>query len=288
MTQYKTKTGGFPIGFRRGGWAWQSKLSSAIDWASSHGLGALDLARDPSEIKEVTAAGLRVGSVDLLEWQGLISADKAKRADAVAKNGEYAAAVGAQNLFTVMLPADSSLSRLENFGYMVDSLNALSPALEAAGSRLVIEGWPGPGALCCTPESYRATFKECSSKSIGINYDPSHLLRMGIDPIRFLKEFVGRVGHVHGKDTEILGDDLYEYGHELPATFKKDPFCGSSAWRYTIPGHGGTNWTEILSILQANGYAGAICIELEDKNYHGSDQLEQQGIIDGAQFLTTC
>ena len=67
---------------------------------------------------------------------------------------------------------------------MVDSLNALSLALEAAGGRLVIEGWPGPGALCCTPETYRATFRECPSPAIGVNYDPSHLLRMGIDPIR--------------------------------------------------------------------------------------------------------
>jgi sugar phosphate isomerase/epimerase len=283
-----TRTGGFPIGFRRGGWRWQSDLNVAIDWALSHGFGAIDLGSNHAEIAPVVKSGLRVGAVDLLSWQALLSPDPGKRADAVAKNIDYIKAAGAQNYFTVMLPENPNLSRSENFGYMVESLNALSPALESAGGRMVIEGWPGPGALCCTPETYRAAFREAPSQAIGINFDPSHLLRMGIDPIRFLKEFAPRVGHVHGKDTEIIADDLYEYGYEQPATFKPDPFCGSSSWRYTIPGHGGSNWSEILRLLVAAGYKGAVSIELEDRDYHGSDEAEQRGIIEGAQFLTTC
>ena len=38
------------------------------------------------------------------------------------------------------------------------------------------------------------------------NFDPSHLIRMGIDPLRFLEEFIDSVYHVHGKDTEILAE----------------------------------------------------------------------------------
>jgi len=288
MTGFKTKTGNFPVGFRRGGWKWQSELAVAIDWAKSHGFGALDLARDSKEIDTVTKSGLRVGSIDLLEWQGLVSPDASKRADALARNSDYIAACGKQNFFIVMLPEDPSRSRFENFGLMVESLNAISRPLEVVGGRLVIEGWPGPGSLCCTPETFRAAFRECPSMAIGINYDPSHLLRMGIDPIRFLKEFAPRVGHVHGKDTEIFTDDLYEYGHELPATFKVNPAHGAASWRYTIPGHGGTNWSEICRILVAAGYTGAISIELEDANYRDSDQAQQQGLLDGASFLATC
>jgi sugar phosphate isomerase/epimerase len=287
MTTLKTRTGDFTIGFRRGG-KWQSDLSQAIEWAIQQGFGAIDLSRNPDEIATVTQAGLRVGSVDLAGWQGLMSPDASERADAAAKTSDYIAACGAQNYFAVMVPKDPSLPRLENFGAMVNALHALSGPLEAAGGRLVIEGWPGAGSLCCTPETFRAAFRECPSPSIGINYDPSHLLRMGIDPIRFLKEFVSRVGHVHGKDTLILADDLYEYGHELPAVYKKDPFCGASAWRYTIPGHGGTPWTEVCQILSESGYAGAICIELEDSDYHGSPEAEQRGLRDAGQFLSTC
>ena len=199
MTGLRTRTGDFAVGFRRGGWVWQREIDVAIKWAREHGFGALDLSsRSAADVSKVTDSGLRVGSVDLAEWSGLVSPDAGKRTEAVAKCTQYIKDCGVQNFFAVMLPEDPKRPRSENFGVMCDALNAISGPLEAAGGRLVIEGWPGPGALCCTPETFRATFKECPSMSIGINYDPSHLLRMGIDPIRFLKEFVTRVGHVHG------------------------------------------------------------------------------------------
>ncbi len=287
MNTFHTRTGNFPIGFRRGG-GWQSDLPALTAWASENGFVAIDLGRDPAQFEVVENAGLEVGSIDLLEWQTMLSPDKAQRADAVAKNSEYVVKCGARNYFTVMLPEKPELSRRENFGFMVESFNELAPALEKAGGHLVIEGWPGPGALCCTPESYRAFFKECASQSMGINYDPSHLLRMGIDPLRFLNEFVGRVHHVHGKDAVIVADDLYNFGHEQPATFKDDPAFGASAWRYTIPGEGDSDWKEIVKILAHNNYAGAICIELEDMNYNGSEDGEKRGFLASARFLSEC
>ncbi|RYZ75270.1 MAG: sugar phosphate isomerase/epimerase, partial [Proteobacteria bacterium] len=151
------------------------------------------------------------------EWQKLMSADAGERREAVESNAAHikeACESGATNFFCVMLPPDSKRARSENFDDLVESVAALAPTMQEAGARLVIEGWPGAGALCCTPESYRALLQRVPSKSVGINYDPSHLLRMGIDPIRFLKEFADHVGHVHGKDCEILNDDLYEYGWE--------------------------------------------------------------------------
>ena len=284
----KTQTGNFSIGLRRGG-GWQSNLPALLEWAKSEELGVIDLGRNTDEISQVREAGLQVGSVDLLEWQPMLSPDAAKRRDSVQKNAEYiakACGLGAKKFFLVVLPEDVARPRAENFGYAVESFGALAPTLEAAGGELVIEGWPGPGALCCTPETYRALFNECASPGIGINYDPSHLLRMGIDPLRFLKEFAPRVGHVHGKDTEILAEDLYEYGTEQPATFKKDPAFGAASWRYTIPGAGATNWGEVFRILQANEYEGAVCIELEDKDYNGSEAGEKLGFVRGARFLS--
>jgi sugar phosphate isomerase/epimerase len=123
---------------------------------------------------------------------------------------------------------------------------------------------------------------------LGLNYDPSHLLRMGIDPIRFLNEFSSRVFHVHGKDAAILAADLYEFGYEQPATFKPKPAFGASSWRYTLPGHGNANWKEIFSILAATGYKGAVSIELEDQNYNGSEAGEKRGFLASAQFLSEC
>lgn len=288
---FSTRTGNFPIGFRRGGSDWQKNTPGLIAWARDSGFGVVDLGRDLSDIAALQRADLQIGSVDLLEWQPMLGADATERDEAIEQNKNYIArgvAQGVRNFFLVILPADPSLSRAENFGYATLSLGALVPTLEQHNAHLVIEGYPGAGALCCTPEGYRALFDAVPSPAIGINYDPSHLIRMGIDPIRFLKEFGARVYHVHGKDCEILNEDLYEYGWEQPATFKKNPAFGAAAWRYTIPGQGNTNWREICRLLKDGGYQGTISIELEDANYNGSENGEKSGFLAGAQFLSAC
>jgi sugar phosphate isomerase/epimerase len=288
----KTRTGGYSIGFRRGSGAWQQDLAALIEWAKANDLSVIDLTTDGDEGSKLIAdSGLQIGSVDLPERESMISADAGKRRAAIARNTEYinaCAANGVRNYFLVMVPEDANAPRRENFGYMVESFGELSTALEANDGRLVIEGWPGPGALCCTPEGYRAFFEQVPSPSMGVNYDPSHLIRMGIDYLRFLDEFMARIFHVHGKDTALLTENLYEYGHEQPPTFAKPrPFAGM-VWRYAIPGHGETRWIEVLEKLQAGGYAGAISVELEDANFHNSREAEQQGILLGAQHLAGC
>lgn len=287
-----TRTGGFTIGFRRTGSEWQKDLDRLIAWSKENGFGAIDLGKDGDRTaKMVVGAGLRVGSVDLAEWQPMISPDKGKRQAAVTTNIEYiraCAAAGPINHFLVMLPEKADLPKAENFGYMVESFSALVPALEQAKARIVIEGWPGAGALCCTPEGYRAFFKECPSKTMGINFDPSHLIRMGIDPLRFLREFAPRVYHIHGKDTELNAEGLYEYGNYQPPTFGKPPRHGAMFWRYTIPGHGIASWTESFRILQAAGYAGCVSVELEDADFSGSESAEKLGFTLGGQYLQGC
>jgi sugar phosphate isomerase/epimerase len=285
----KTRTGGFPIGFRRGGGDWQRDLKVLIGWAQQHELNVIDLRRqDKNDVPAVIEAGLRIGSVDMAVWQPMLSPDRAKRAEAVAQNAAHVRACGPRNYFVVMLPEDASLPRSENFGYMVESYAELAPVLEEVGAHLVIEGWPGPGALCCTPEGYRALFRELPSAAIGINYDPSHLLRQGVDPLRFLYEFGGRVHHVHGKDTELLAENLYEFGSEQPATFAPRIRYGAHHWRYTIPGQGCMRWPKAFKTLEDLGYAGCVSIELEDANFNGTIEGEQLGILQGAQFLAGC
>jgi sugar phosphate isomerase/epimerase len=249
----------------------------------------MDLGKDGDQAgRAVIGAGLRIGSIDLKEWHSMISPDKGLRREALAANTAYirtCAALGPVNYFLVMLPKQPELPRSDNFKYMVESFGELAPALEQHDARIVIEGWPGPGALCCTPETYRAFFREVPSPSMGINYDPSHLLRLGIDPLRFLREFGDRVYHVHGKDTELLSENQYEYGLEQPATFAKSFRFGSHAWRYTIPGHGQARWVEIFRILKEKNYQGCVSIELEDDNFNGPGDSEQLGILQGANFL---
>lgn len=295
MNIAKTHSGSFTIGFRRGGSEWQKDVNALIAWAKENRFGAIDVAANAAgDIRKIKAAGLEAGSVDLMDWGGnfaLISSDKSKRAAAVEKatrNIETSTAAGARNFFALMLPEKSDAPRKENFALMIESYSALVPVLERVGGRLVVEGWPGPGALCCTPEGYRALFRELPSKSIGANYDPSHLIRMGIDPLRFLNEIADRVYHVHGKDTALYSEHLYEFGHEQPPTFAEPPAFGSMAWRYTIPGHGQTRWIETFRILKSAGYNGCVSIELEDANFNGTEEGEKRGLILAREFLEGC
>ena len=289
---FTTRTGSFPIGFRRGWSDWQKDLHGLVGWATSNEIGVIDLGGDADvSAEKLKAAGIRVGSADLPSWSGLITSDTGKRAEAIAKQAAYVeacAAQGVHNYFLVMLPEDAAKPRNENFALMVEGLNLLTPHLEKHGGRLVIEGWPGAGALCCTPEGYRAVIKEVPSTSIGINYDPSHLIRMGIDPIRFLEEFADRVYHVHGKDTEIFPEDTYEFGTEQPGTFAKGHGFGHYAWRYTIPGHGQMRWVKAFEILKARGYQGCVSIELEDENFNTDEAVAKQGILADSSFLASC
>jgi sugar phosphate isomerase/epimerase len=288
----KTRTGNFPIGWRRRNFSWEQDLSSMIEWANTNELEVIDLGRDGASIvQQVIAAGLRVGSVDMKVWEAMLSPDKGKRKEAVAANADYirtCVAAGVSNFFVVMLPEDKERPRAENFGYMVESYSELAPTFEENNAHLVIEGWPGSGALCCTPEGYRSFFEQVGSKAMGVNYDPSHLLRMGIDPLRFLREFVGQVFHVHGKDAMIMQDNLYEYGNLQDPTFGTKYKYGSMHWRYTIPGHGLSDWIQILTILDNNGYNGCISIELEDHYFDNSEADQKLGVLQGAKFLVGC
>lgn len=285
----RTRTGSFPIGFRRGRSEWQSDPAALIAWAKENDLSVIDLGSDaPDSLRTFVDAGMRIGSIDLSAVKPMISPDKGKRTEAIAENADYVAACGAANYFLVMLPEKPELSRTENFGYMVESFGELLPVLEANDAQLVIEGWPGPGALCCTPETLRALFQELPSPAVGINYDPSHLIRQGIDPLRFLDEFGKRVYHIHGKDTELLSENLYVFGNEQPPTFAQRIRFGSLHWRYTIPGQGCMRWGQAFSQLDALGYKGCVSIELEDANFNGATDGEKFGILQGARFLAGC
>ncbi len=261
-----------------------------VAWTKAQNLSVIDLGGNClDQLPIMKANGIRVGSVDLQDWQGLISDDPAHQQASLEANKVFiakCAEFGVTNYFTVMLPKDPAKKKIENFALMMDSLGKLSKILESHNGKLVIEGWPGAGALCCTPEGYLACLNG-TSKAIGVNYDPSHLIRMGIDPIQFLRQVADRVYHVHGKDCFVDQEAMYTYGSEQPATFDKGHDFGNSVWRYTIPGHGQTPWTEVFSILTKAGYEGAVSIELEDENFNGSEAGEKLGIITGASVLSS-
>jgi len=289
-----TRTHSIPIGFRQGGSPWQTDLATLTGFASENGFEHIDMRPlDPADLKSVIDSGIDLGTVDLKDWRTLASPDAAKRKDAVAVNAEYIAnahqTASANVFFLVLLPEDQARARAENFAFAVEALNELCAAVASLDVHLSIEGWPGGPphypSLGCTPGDLRALFEHVPSPVLGINFDPSHLIRMQINPLCFLSEFASRVVHVHGKDTEILDEELYAHGNLQPATFAKSHGFGAHHWRYTIPGHGIARWTQMFEVLKQAGYRGVVSIELEDENFNGSEDGEKTGLIAAKDFL---
>jgi len=291
-----TRTGNFPIGFRRGWSDWQKKdLKALAGWAKGVGFERIDLGKaSKDDIAILKADGLNIGSADLLDFGNIMHNDAGKRKELIAQNVAYvkeAGAAGAKVFFTCIIPGDGNKPRAENHKLAVESFGPIAEAADSVGAKIAIEGWPGGGNLpnlACNPETYRSIIRDIKTKSIGVNYDPSHLIRMGIDHVRFVKEFAERIWHVHGKDTEVLGENIYEYGLYQSSAFSKGHGFGEWAWRYTIPGHGCTRWIEVFRTLKEADFNGAVCVELEDEHFNTNEDGEKAGLTHSLNFLRSC
>ena len=120
-----------------------------------------------------------------------------------------------------------------------------APLVDHAGERgvrlmienCVMEGWHPdgyPGNLAYSPELWEWMF----GLGLWLNFDPSHLLWLGIDPVAALRPYVDRVAHAHAKDTETFPERRDRYGFfGRVSTRAEDPW-DMGWWRYRIPGLG--------------------------------------------------
>jgi sugar phosphate isomerase/epimerase len=267
-------------------------IATVAAWAQTIGLGALDLPQDFAQgARACWEQDLRIGTVDAPRVPQLLSPDERVREQAVnafLQQIEAMAKAGAQRLFVCLVPEDRTQPLAVSLAIFSETFPRLTAACEAAGVRIALEGYPGPGphypTLGYTPEVWRRMFAAVPSPALGLCYDPSHLVRLGIDYLRVLEEFKARIHHCHGKDTALLPEAAYLYGNLVPALTEPARYSGG-AWRYTVPGDGLVNWRAVAFELEQAGYDGVISIELEDIRYWGSLAQEQQGIVKSFRHL---
>jgi sugar phosphate isomerase/epimerase len=94
----------------------------------------------------------------------------------------------------------------------------------------------------------------------GFNYDPSHFGYQGVDYIKFLREFPGRIFHTHMKDA-WWGHGDGSVGVFGGHTDFADP---RRYWDFRSPGRGDINFEEIIVALNDIGYRGPLSVEWED------------------------
>jgi sugar phosphate isomerase/epimerase len=276
------------IGIRLNGPATQQPFADVCQWAASLGIAAVDTDKlDKDKSAALKKTGLSIGTLDI--WANDLISDDPKKVAAADKSAretiDAAVKAGAKILFTVFLVADPAKGRAANFELWKKNWIPVIQSAEKKGLKIVIEGWPGPDpylpALGCAPETLRAIFAACPSPALGINYDPSHLVRLGIDYLRFLREFGSRIYHCHGKDTALDAEWLYLTGTAGPS-LTRPPGFGQGYWRYCIPGDGIVHWLEVVRGLEDAGFnqngSGIIAIELEDYRYWKDWANYQEGV----------
>ena len=100
--------------------------------------------------------------------------------------------------------------------------------------------------------------------TVGANFDPSHLLWMGADPIAAIGALDGTIHHVHAKDTRIENRAAVTSRLETIPNERTD----ERAWNYVAVGTGHPDgiafWTRFADALREAGYDGPLSIENED------------------------
>jgi len=106
--------------------------------------------------------------------------------------------------------------------------------------------------------------------AFGMNFDPSHMLWQGVDPVKLIDAFPDRVFHVHIKDaaTTLDGTNSILGGHLQFGDHRR-------GWDFRSPGRGEVDFDAIIRALNRIGYTGALSVEWEDSvmdRQHGAQE----------------
>ena len=119
-----------------------------------------------------------------------------------------------------------------------------------------------PGFCVYNPETLLRLRREVGDV-IGANFDPSHLIWQGMDPVAAVRELKGAIYHFHAKDTKV---DKYNTARNGVLDTKHYSEELNRAWIFRTVGYGNgeTYWRDLVSNLRLCGYDGVLSIEHED------------------------
>lgn len=133
-------------------------------------------------------------------------------------------------------------------------------ALDHGVSRIAFEMHPG---FCVyNPETCKK-LRDAVGPVLGANFDPSHLIWQGMDPVAAIRELAGAIYHVHAKDTKL---DAYNIARNGVLDTKRYSDEIHRAWVFRTVGYGNgeTYWRDMVSNLRLCGYDRVLSIEHED------------------------
>ncbi len=173
----------------------------------------------------------------------------------------------------------------DNWPRMLEIWKPLMKFAEGHGIRIGIEHcpmlfscdeWPGGKNIATSPKLWRRLFADIGSASLGLNYDPSHMIWQHMDYLRPMREFKERLFHVHAKDVRLDRERLDDVGILAYPNEYHTP---------KLPGLGDVDWGKFFSVLTDTGYDGPVCVEVEDRAYEGSLAARKASLIQSYVFL---
>ena len=246
--------------------------TSHIDVANLDGVQAKEI------VDEITGKGLTISGLGF--YPNPLHPDPEQRAAMISHLKlviEAAARMGVPYANTFM-GGDHTKSLDENWEEALRVWPDIVKFAQDHGVKITIENcpmifshdeWPGGKNIAWSPYIWRRILEEWGG-TIGLNYDPSHLVWLMIDQGRFIREFGPHILHFQAKDVMIDRDALYERG----------TLSAGVSWQIPrLPGLGDADWGEIFSNLYLVGYDGDCIIEHEDRRFEGTDDLVKRGFL---------
>jgi sugar phosphate isomerase/epimerase len=229
-------------------------------------------------------ANIRIISIECM-GPNHIASDPAKRREAIAdfiQHLEFAHRLGCKFVGTFSGGmAGASLEDQAKALAEVFNENYL-PVCDKLDITMGWENYPCDANFATVPGAWEKIFDLVPSKRLGLEFDPSHLVRQYIDYVQAAWDFKERILSVHAKDTEIIQPVLQEVG-----------IHGKGWWRYRIPGQGLIDWPKFINVLLQAHYRGGIAVEHEDpiwdeppsNNSQEFPQARKDGFILASRFL---
>ncbi len=209
--------------------------------------------------------GIGLSSITAMSTRLLGPDEKAARADRlkVERAIAAAAALGAPCV-SQFAGNDAGRTFDENMATFQTVFTPLAEQAEAAGVALVFENCPLVSGtppvvtnLAYCPAAWDAMFAAVPSPAIALEFDTAHAPWLGIDVIRCIRDYAGRIRHVHLKDCLIDPEAEYRYGR-IDARF----------YRYGVPGEGSIDFASVVGTLRAANYDGSLTLDLRPTTEH--------------------
>ncbi|MQA24242.1 MAG: TIM barrel protein [Micromonosporaceae bacterium] len=281
-----------------------STLTEVAAWAGEHGYQGLEAAAWPRRAEgQYHASHLDVATLDaaearrvreVLDEHGLALsavayyennlhtslAERARVNEHLRRCVDAAALLGC-GLVGTFVGRDISLSVRDNLRLAEEVFPPLVAYARDRGVRLVVENCPMEG---WHPDGYPANLAYSpelwdwmAALDLYLNFDPSHLVWLGIDPLQALAGHTDRVLHVQAKDVQIDPSARNRYG-VFGRVVDRQPWS-SGWWRYRVPGLGEVDWRRLVDALHDAGYDGFVSVEHEDPVWSGTPERVRQGLV---------